>query len=186
MKTIRVDLDPDAPAAQSARVIWDEIGLRSPEDEVAFRGETRRVPRLTRPAPVRPAGWPGPVTFRGDASYLITGGLGGWPAHGTLDGDPRCEVSRFGRAGPPRRVGTADRLSDLRQMGVSLEIVQADVARTDEVARIMARVASSLPPLRGLIHAAGVLDDGVIRQLTWDRFARVLDPKVAGHGTSTA
>ena len=65
-------------------------------------------------------------------------------------------------------------------MGVNLEIVQADVARQEEVARLIARVRSSFPPFRGLIHAAGVLDDGVIRQLTWTRFARVLQPKVAG------
>ena len=35
-------------------------------------------------------------------------------------------------------------------------------------------------PLRGVIHAAGVLDDGVLHQLSWERFSRVLRPKVAG------
>ena len=75
LKTVCVDLDPAASAAQSARAIWDEIGLRPAEDEVAFRDETCRVPRLTRLSPVRPAGRQRPLRFRGDASYLITGGL---------------------------------------------------------------------------------------------------------------
>src|SRR5262249_28050231 len=45
---------------------------------------------------------------------------------------------------------------------------------------LMDRIATSLPPLRGVVHAAGILDDGMLRQLTWERFRRVLAPKVAG------
>ncbi len=37
-----------------------------------------------------------------------------------------------------------------------------------------------LPPLRGVVHAAGVLDDGVLQQQDWARFAEVLAPKVDG------
>jgi surfactin synthase thioesterase subunit/aryl carrier-like protein len=38
----------------------------------------------------------------------------------------------------------------------------------------------SLPPLRGIIHAAGILDDGILQSLSWERFTKVLSPKVAG------
>src|SRR5262249_31316913 len=41
-------------------------------------------------------------------------------------------------------------------------------------------IAKSMPPLRGIVHAAGVLDDGLVRQLSWERFARVVQPKVVG------
>src|SRR5262249_53889840 len=47
-------------------------------------------------------------------------------------------------------------------------------------AEVLADVAATMPPLRGIVHAAGVLDDGLLAQQTWDRFARVLAPKVAG------
>jgi microcystin synthetase protein McyG len=180
LRPVRVDLDPDAPATRSARALWEEIGSGSPEDEIAFRDNSRCVMRLTRPVAVRSGGRPGSVAFRGDASYVITGGLGGlgllvarWMA--TLGARSLVLV---GRSQPDMH--TADRRRDLEQMGVRLELVQADVSRRDEAARLMARVGTTLPPLRGVIHAAGVLEDGVIRQLNWDRFARVLHPKVAG------
>jgi hypothetical protein len=41
-------------------------------------------------------------------------------------------------------------------------------------------ISDRLPPLRGIFHAAGVLDDGLLTSLTWQRFANVLRPKVQG------
>ena len=57
---------------------------------------------------------------------------------------------------------------------------QADVSRGEEMAATLAEVRQALPPLRGVVHAAGVLDDGVLLQQTWERFARVLAPKASG------
>ena len=44
----------------------------------------------------------------------------------------------------------------------------------------MARLAMDLPPLKGVIHAAGVLDDGLLADQSWERFDTVLAPKVRG------
>src|SRR5262249_10681902 len=52
--------------------------------------------------------------------------------------------------------------------------------RAEDVARVLHEVAGTLPPLRGVVHAAGVLDDGVLVQQTRERFARVLGPKAQG------
>ena len=57
---------------------------------------------------------------------------------------------------------------------------QADVSRREQLADVFTRVAQTMPPLKGVIHAAGALDDGVIRQQNWDRFATVFAPKVQG------
>ena len=57
---------------------------------------------------------------------------------------------------------------------------RGDVSRVEDVERVLADIAAALPPLRGVIHSAGVLDDGVIFQQDWGRFAAVLGPKVAG------
>src|SRR6202022_2660534 len=41
-------------------------------------------------------------------------------------------------------------------------------------------IRNPMPALRGIIHSAGVLEDGVLRQQNWDRFASVFAPKVTG------
>jgi myxalamid-type polyketide synthase MxaB len=69
---------------------------------------------------------------------------------------------------------------ELEAMGARIVTYQADLARQQEVERLLDHIARFLPRLRGIIHAAGVLDDGMLRQLSWERFARVLQPKMAG------
>jgi myxalamid-type polyketide synthase MxaC len=54
------------------------------------------------------------------------------------------------------------------------------VTREADVGRVMAMVAGEMPPLRGIVHAAGVLEDGVLTQQTWPRFENVLGPKLIG------
>src|SRR5205085_5530233 len=57
---------------------------------------------------------------------------------------------------------------------------QGDVSREQDVAAILASITETLPPLRGIIHAAGVLHDAVLRQQDRNSFAEVLAPKMAG------
>jgi thioesterase domain-containing protein/acyl carrier protein len=59
-------------------------------------------------------------------------------------------------------------------------LAQKFVAEEKDVARIFKLAAQKLPPLRGIFHAAMVLDDGILPQLTAERFSRVMSPKVAG------
>jgi hypothetical protein len=58
--------------------------------------------------------------------------------------------------------------------------MSADVSCGEHVARVLAAIDRELPPLRGIVHAAGVLDVGVLAQQNLERFSRVLAPKVAG------
>ena len=71
-------------------------------------------------------------------------------------------------------------IRELEAAGARVVVEQVDVARRAELAGLLERVAGGLPPLRGVLHAAGVLDDGVLAHQRWDRFARVLAPKVLG------
>jgi acyl carrier protein len=59
-------------------------------------------------------------------------------------------------------------------------VLQADVSQHEDVARVLETMTASLPPLRGVIHAAGVLEDGVLLQQSWRRFDAVMAPKVVG------
>ncbi|MGV2829391.1 type I polyketide synthase [Myxosarcina sp. GI1(2024)] len=113
-------------------------------------------------------------------SYLITGGLGALGltvARWMVERGARHLVLS-GRSEP----STAARqtLTELEALGAKLLTVPADVSQPEDVTRLLARVDSWGPPLRGLVHAAGVLDDGVLQQLDWQRFTRVMAPKVAG------
>ena len=113
-------------------------------------------------------------------TYLITGGLGGL---GLLTADWLAAreayhlvlVSRRSHADIPPE--TQGQLQALEARGARVTVVQADVAQQDELA---AAIASLGTPLRGVIHGAGVLDDGVLQQLTWERLESVLAPKVYG------
>jgi len=78
------------------------------------------------------------------------------------------------RAADERAQRVIDRL---RAQGVEVQLVTGDVAKRDDVQRMLASVTV---PLAGVIHAAGVLDDGVIAGQTWPRFATVMGPKVFG------
>ncbi|XTZ15513.1 SDR family NAD(P)-dependent oxidoreductase [Micromonospora echinospora] len=120
-----------------------------------------------------------PPAVRPDATYLITGGLGGiGPAVARwLVGQGARHLVLLGRSAPSAEVEAA--VGDLHP-DARIHIRQADVADPDALAGVLAEIAATLPPLRGIVHAAGVLDDGVLAQQTWSRFAGVLAPKVAG------
>jgi NAD(P)-dependent dehydrogenase (short-subunit alcohol dehydrogenase family) len=117
---------------------------------------------------------------RADATYLITGGLGGvglstarWlVAHGARS------VVLVGRRAPSD--DACVRLGELEAAGARVTTVQADVSCAADVARLFGDVLPALPPLRGVFHGALVLDDGAIVQQSWERFRTVLGPRATG------
>jgi acyl carrier protein len=68
----------------------------------------------------------------------------------------------------------------LRGAGAQLVAATADVADRDALASVLAQAAKTLPPVRGVVHAAGVLDDGVLAQQTAARYRTVARPKADG------
>ncbi|MGW6258997.1 SDR family NAD(P)-dependent oxidoreductase [Streptomyces sp. NPDC055085] len=115
-----------------------------------------------------------------DGTVLITGGLGAVGRHIARllaeHGVPRLLLTARQGGEDPR---TALAVSELAQLGAVAEVVACDVADPDAVAGVLAQVGTTLP-LRGVVHCAGILDDGVIAGLTPKRLARVLRPKVDG------
>jgi myxalamid-type polyketide synthase MxaC len=59
-------------------------------------------------------------------------------------------------------------------------VFSADVAREDQVADALREIRTSLPPVRGIVHAAGILDDAILSQLNQGRLEQVMAPKVTG------
>jgi acyl carrier protein/NADP-dependent 3-hydroxy acid dehydrogenase YdfG len=72
------------------------------------------------------------------------------------------------------------RIAKMAWQGARVVTEQGDVSREETVQSILGRISVSMPPLVGVIHSAGVLDDGVLLQQNWERFARVMAPKVRG------
>jgi malonyl CoA-acyl carrier protein transacylase len=116
------------------------------------------------------------VTFREDSRYLITGGLGDLGlliARWMVECGARHLVL-VGRR--PPNDSARSQLENLEQLGASVNVTQADISVPEQVAQILAEKQ----PLRGIIHAAGVLDDGIMTQINWEHFASVMAPKVKG------
>ncbi|BBX97591.1 type I polyketide synthase [Mycobacterium lacus] len=115
-----------------------------------------------------------------DGTVLITGATG---AVGAVLA--RHMVDAFGvrhlvlasRRGD-RAEGAAELAAELTEAGARVQVVACDVADRDAVDGLFARLAREFPPVRGVIHAAGVLDDTVITSLTPDRMDAVLRAKV--------
>ena len=122
-----------------------------------------------------------PMVLRSDSTYLITGGLGGLGLQiaQTLAATGAGHLVLSSRRGLGADPAQAALLDQIRATGTTVTIVRADVAQVDEVARLLA-ACTAIAPLKGIIHAAGVLDDGVLAQQTPARFAAVMQPKVHG------
>ena len=123
---------------------------------------------------------PEPVMFHSDSTYLITGGLGslGLQVAQWMAGNGAKHLVLAGRGG--NRDHVSNQMREIEQAGAEIVVAKADVSDAGQVERMLRDIEKSLPPLRGIIHAAGILDDGILIQSSWDRFSRVMVPKVEG------
>jgi phthiocerol/phenolphthiocerol synthesis type-I polyketide synthase C len=118
--------------------------------------------------------------FRGDATYLITGGLGalGLSLAEHLADRGAGALALAGRSAPSE--AAVDRIAALRARGVRVETLALDVADERAVGHALAQVRATMPALRGVVHAAGLLDDATLANLTAAQLERVLAPKLDG------
>jgi acyl transferase domain-containing protein/acyl carrier protein len=175
-----IDLDEGTRADQTeqARLLCATM-TNSAETAFAIRRQTQGascyVARLAR-AIVKETR---PITISNQATYLITGGLGGvgfeiarWFAE-----QGAGHLVLVGRSAPRAEIQT--QIEQLRALGVQITIAQADVTKRAQVAALLANIDARFP-LRGVIHAAAVLDDGTLLQQNQERFDKVLAPKMQG------
>jgi myxalamid-type polyketide synthase MxaB len=132
-------------------------------------------PSLTRRASVRAEG-----PIHRDGSYLITGGLGalGLQVAEWLAKEGAGHLVLLGRRAPSEEV--AKKIDSLRGGGAKVATISGDVADRASLAAALKQIPREFPPLAGVIHAAGVLDDGVMFDMTLPRLEKPLAPKVDG------
>lgn len=119
--------------------------------------------------------------FSSDATYLITGGLGGFGlaiAQWMVQQGAR-HLALMGRSETLlEEAQTA--IAEMKGQGAVIRVVRGDVSLEEDVTRILKEIESGMPPLKGVMHGAVVLDDGLMIHLTSKRFQRVMAAKVHG------
>ncbi|WP_437626667.1 SDR family NAD(P)-dependent oxidoreductase [Sorangium sp. So ce1151] len=138
-------------------------------------GRSAKTYELVSPLPA-----PAPHPVRAHGTYVLTGGLGGL---GLLFAE------RFARLAPVNLVLTGRSAPTPRQedvmarcgaLGSRVTFVRCDVTRQDEVDELVARVHAEYGPINGVVHAAGVLRDGLVATKGLDALNEVIAPKIAG------
>ena len=181
-RTVCVDLDPDGK--NDAADLIGEICASDGEEQTAYRGGQRLVARIiSKPfgealdQPIRLSR--NKAAISADATYLVTGAFGFMGS---------CVVEWLVTQGA-RNLALVSRspshqstplLESAAARGARIVTYAADISRREDLARVLSDISASLPPLRGVVHAAGVLGDGVLLHQNWGCFAEVLAPKVGG------
>jgi len=180
-----VDLDPSSDS-RPGRDLAELLMTPADEDRLALRRGTRYAPRLVY-RPVADGSVAGDfdrgaarqIQLDPNASYVITGGLGALGRRVA-----RWMAARGARhlVLVGRRRARPDELREIEAIeatGADVRVAIADVSQRD----LLADALSTIPPnhpLRGVVHAAGRVDDGAVVQQTLTRFSNVLSAKMIG------
>lgn len=179
----RVDLSAGG-GPEELRALFREVWAGNPEVDVALRSSRRYVARLTRydgvEAAENSAGVKAFTAFEAEATYLITGGLGalGCVVASWMAEQGARHLVLMGRSDASASAQVT--LDALRAVGTEVMVARGDVARADDVAAVLESISASMPPLRGVVHAAGVIDDGMLQFLDERQLREVMAPKVQG------
>ena len=174
-----VDLQLDSDRIPDGDLLAAELLHPDGETQIAISaGGQRHIQRfVTQSLAELP---PQPPRVRGDATYLMTGGLGmlGCNVANWLMSNGAKSLVLTGRNANAE--AAKDLFKTAEKYGTSIRIVPADISRDEDVRTLIKTISNELPPLRGVVHSAGILDDGILAQLDWDRFSRVFEPKIYG------
>ncbi|MFC8663674.1 SDR family NAD(P)-dependent oxidoreductase [Streptomyces sp. NPDC057199] len=170
-----VDLNPKPDPVQLVR----ELCSAAADDEVVWRGGVRHVARLN-PLPVgRPAA-PERTVVRPGGGYVVTGGTGGLglaTARWLAERGAGCVVLN-GRSVPGP--DTVRGIEEIRATGTRVVVVLGDIAEPGVADLVMRAVTEVGAQVRGVVHAAGVLDDALVTDLDAERIRRVWSAKAVG------
>ena len=119
--------------------------------------------------------------FKSDGRYLITGGCGGFGlaiAQWLVERGVK-HLALVGRSGAKSDEAKAT-IADMRSAGATVDVMKVDVTDRDAVQEMIEVLSAQEVPLKGVLHAAAVLDDDAIADLNRDRFENVMRPKIVG------
>ncbi|MCC6747312.1 MAG: thioester reductase domain-containing protein, partial [Deltaproteobacteria bacterium] len=178
----QIDLSSGTPDEEELALLLRLLAEGGAPDRLAVRAgrclAARLVPLpLASPSPSTP---PAPLC-RPEASYLVTGGLGGLGlavASWLVEQGARrvCLLGRHGVSEPRQ----AEAIAALEGRGARVLVLEGDVADAPALVRVVETMEAELGPLGGVIHAAGLLENALLLDLDRQRLGRVWAPKVQG------
>lgn len=192
-----LDLADLEPATIERAFTVVNSGVAGEEEVIAVAGGNEAVARLnpvSRTSAERPSSSAaGLMQCQPNGTYLITGGLGalGFEIARFLVDKGARRVLLAGRRGLPPRTEWAhirdttirrqiDGVLELEAQGVTVSVLALDITDEDDVKRSLDSVAQMLPPIRGVIHAAGATSDAIVTKTEQGGLRKALDPKVKG------
>ena len=166
-----IDIDKIAPD----QLLADLTGV--PDQQIGYRQGRRYMAHLSRQT--IPSAGASTLTLLPDASYLVTGGLGGLglKVAGWLASHGAKHIALMGRSRGSDAARQAVQV--LESGGVQVLMVQGDAGQPADLHRVLAEISQAMPPLHGLIHSAGVLSDALLARQNWSGFEQVMASKVS-------
>ena len=171
-----IDLDDQS----SGEDILVALKARDGEDQIALRAGQRFAPRLVKrefenyTAPVSPP-------IKPDASYLLTGGLGALGlkvAEWLVEEQGARHVWLVSRRQPNEEQQQA--IASLEGAGAAIHVVSADITDEEQVKVLIEDIGKQGPAFDGIFHCAGLLDDGIMIDMDWEKYHRVTRAKIEG------
>ncbi len=116
-----------------------------------------------------------------DATYLVTGGLGGFGLKTALwlaekGARHLLLIGRRGSASDESK----NAIKKLEMLGVNVNAAKCDVSDRESLTALFNDVAKTMPPVRGVVHAAMVISDGLVRNMPPQQLHKVFAPKIQG------
>lgn len=187
-----IDIDDADDAAETAVRVCEHILANDPEDQIAIRGHTTYVPRLS---PISTLTKAFPTKLTAHATYVVTGGGGALgrivalflaergARHIALlsrtEIPPRDHWSQMGPDDP--RYATIDAIRKIEQLGAQVTTASVDITDAHQVKTWLSHhVRQGSRPVRGIIHAAGSVNDQLLVTMDESSFTDVLAPKITG------
>jgi acyl transferase domain-containing protein len=170
--TVDISIDADGRAVDALAGL---VRNRAQASELVIRGNEAFAPRIKTAAADA-----GDVTIRPDSTYALTGGLGGMALEmaSWLVSQGARHLALIGRRDPDEAGRAA--IAAFEARGATVRTFRADVARSEDVARLVNEIDTSMPPVAAIVHAAAVLGDALIDDCQPESMRSVLAAKADG------
>jgi hypothetical protein len=168
-----IDIDDNLDAQMAASKLVEQFRQNNPENQRVFYEGKYYVPRIQQ-CVLEKSNSVASFCPSTEGTYLITGGLGGLGlvvAQWLVEKGAKHLVLVGRRPASP---AVQPLLEELRGKGATITTLQANVAQADEVEKVLHTIRQEMPPLKGVIHAAGIDDREALVKQNWSRFEKVM------------
>ena len=172
-----IDISLESNTEFSIDLSIQTISKNSQENQLVFRNTDVYVPRLNT---IKQLDKGFQATILTDATYLITGGFG---RIGRTVMDWLVDKGAKNLILTGRNANHSDNLIHIekfRQESIRIECVSMDIGNERDVVKLFKFIKDEMPELKGIVHSAGILEDQILENLSWNLFEKVYQSKIYG------